>query len=540
MVWPLNRVESAMYGAMNTFAAPNSLYAQRPGMEALTSGLSHRQRYAMLDRYYRSVDLYENLALLLKESGIWKEPMKPLRNPTHAAVEFYPATLWAGSLEEVFEIVHDPRPGADAPLDSDNDKLIPAIDKIYQWSNWQQNKQEMARNMPRYGDQFLQAATRKRRNSDEVIRSYINMIDPMHVSDFDKDERGFMTYIRLDIPKTRRQSDGKKVAYVHTEVWDKDSGLFRLWETPTERFRYEEDNLDRLGTPVDEQYLEQMGIDFVPFSHGIFRSIGDERGEALIMPCIDKIDEINRSATRLHQQIFRNNKVTWVVAANMLDAANRPMPAPRMGEANSTITVGDDEMYFMPGMSSMEPMVPDLHYAEHLAILKDGMEHLEDYDLPELRYYQIHRASADSGVALRYLLTAAIDRVIEARGNADSAVVQVTQMALTLAQVNGIPGFESERIGTFEAGDFEHHFERRDVIATSASERAQTEYTRAQGAVLKKQYGYSNEQLWREAGLNEMEIDQMRSEAEREQRENPPTVADAMIDRFNRGEEADE
>lgn len=538
-----SRVARALNGAMSTFAAPNSLYAQRPGMDALTTGLPYRDLYRMLDAYYNNTDLYEALALALTDRGIWKEAMKSLRNPTHAAVEFYPATLWAGSLDDVFEIIHDPKPGTDAPLESDNDNLIPAIEQVWQWSNWSQNKQVMARNLPRYGDQFLQAATRKDRRTGEVIRAYIQLIEPEYVTDFDKDERGFMTYIRLDIPKTRRQSDGKKVAYIHTEVWDKDTGLYRLWETPDERFDANEDNLDRLGTPKEQQDIEgQMGIDFIPFAHGKFRDVGRERGEALILPCLDKIDEANRLATRLYQQLFRHNKNTMVVSANSLDSANRPVPAPRLNGTNTnTVTVGDDEIYYLPGMSTLQSMIPNLHYADHLAILQDHMEHLQDYDLPELRYYQIHRASADSGVALRYLLTAAIDRVFEARGNADAALIQANQMALTIAQVNGLSGFESARIGTFEAGDFEHHFERRDVIATSDGERAQIEFVRAQGASLKvTTLGYSKEQVQREAGLNQMEIDKMRAEKERELRENPPTVADAVTDRFNRDEEVDE
>jgi hypothetical protein len=51
-------------------------------------------------------------------------------------------------------------------------------------------------------------------------------------------------------------------------------------------------------------------------------------------------------------------------------------------------------------------------------------------------------------------------------------------MALTLGQVNGIPGFDG--LGSFDDGSFAHDFEPADIIPLSDLEEAQAEAQRAQ------------------------------------------------------------
>jgi hypothetical protein len=59
-------------------------------------------------------------------------------------------------------------------------------------------------------------------------------------------------------------------------------------------------------------------------------------------------------------------------------------------------------------------------------------------------------------------------------------LAQADAMALTLGQVNGIPGFES--VGSFDAGDFEHSFTEVDIIAVDDLEEAQADLARGQAA----------------------------------------------------------
>jgi hypothetical protein len=57
-------------------------------------------------------------------------------------------------------------------------------------------------------------------------------------------------------------------------------------------------------------------------------------------------------------------------------------------------------------------------------------------DLPELAYNRISEASDLSGRALRYMLEAAVSRLLEARGNGEAAFVRANEMCLSIGQFN--------------------------------------------------------------------------------------------------------
>jgi hypothetical protein len=124
----------------------------------------------------------------------------------------------------------------------------------------------------------------------------------------------------------------------------------------------------------------------------------------------------------------------------------------------------------LPGQSELQALVPDVNYSAHLDTLKADLEELEE-DLPELTYYRLRDTGNLSGRALQLLLSPAIDRVIEARGNVETALARADAMALTMGKQAKLEGFAD--LGSFESGDFEHSFEERDVLPLSSLETAE-------------------------------------------------------------------
>jgi hypothetical protein len=307
---------------------------------------------------------------------------------------------------------------------------------------------------------------------------YFQLIDAEYVIDpIRKDHRDYITHIRVDTP----QMDDKGKAWTYTEVWDKETQSLRIW-----RHSRGDASIADLGTPSEEVPFSAYDIDFVPFVHVAFRDIGEDRGSAAITPALDKIDEANRIATRLHQMLFRYNRPLWALSAGMMDASGRPVPAPILGSeaATDTLTLHDDTLLRLPGMASISSLVPNVNYADALVILQDMMGELEN-DLPELAYYSIRQMGNPSGRAIRLLLSDAIDRLLEVRGNAESGLIQADMMALTMMSNAGM-GIQ----GSFEQGDFLHTFAERDVIAIDGLEQAQEELAQAQAY-----------KTWREGGM---------------------------------------
>jgi len=432
--------------------------------------------YEMLEEYYLNNGLYDLVTQALHENAIWTPGMKPLRNPAHRAVEFYVSKLWPGPLQRALPIV------------ADNKKIADPIQQIWKWSNWAAQKQVAARWLSNFGDLFLKVAQKS--EAGQVTRVYLDPIKPKYVTDLDLDERGFLTYIRIDVP-TQDQ--------MHTEVWSKTRGGYRLWK----HNRAIQTPVDQLGEPTEQKDFEQLGFDFVPIVHAKFQDIGETRGIGCFVHALDKIDEANRQATRLHQILFRYNKPTNAISANAMDASGKPLPPPTITgrEASSTasgdaLKLGDDDLFTLPGMARLEQMVPNIQYDAALAILNAQMHELTD-DLPEILYYDLKDKGELSNVALKTLLGPAIDKVLEARGNAEPALIRADQMALTIAGIHQLEGFKA--LGSFDNGDLEHTFAERDVVPMSAKEKAEVIKAEVDAGIplltAMKHYGFSDDQI---------------------------------------------
>jgi hypothetical protein len=459
-----------MAGVASRFLNPQPLYGLRPAAPMAPIGrpqaLHAAEMYRVMRAYYLSNGLYDVLQDVLRRQGVWREALKPLRNPTYRVVEFHAGHLWPGAL-----------PGA-LPIETDNPDIIEPIQQVWKWSNWSSAKQVAARHLALYGDMFIKVSETADRG-----RVFLQLIEPEHVTDFDADERGVLTYVRFDMPMKRRADDGTVIAYLHTEEWSLAEDAYRVWESLTLSSTYSFPDTAELGTPKTEITISSMGIDFVPVVHAKFADIGEDRGYAAIGPALDKIDEANRQATRLAQLLFRNNNVVWALRANSVDATGRPLPPPQLSDTagttddDGTVTLGDDRVLKLPGMSQLDSLVPNINYEAALHVLQDHMVELEQ-DLPELIYYRVADMGANaSGRAVRMLLAPAISRTLEARGNAENALGRADQMALTMGQNAGLWD-----VGSYAAGDFEHCFEERDVLPNDELERAQAQ--QADGSAL--------------------------------------------------------
>lgn len=447
--------------------------------QAAQTPTSPRDWYDVLETYYSSNGLYQALREAGLASGLSGEAMRGIKNPAFRAVEFYAAHIWPGALPEALPIV------------AENRQLEPAILQLWRWSNWGAQKQPTARKYAMLGDWFEMVRTTGDFVPIEERRIWFQRIEPRHVTDFRKDDRGFLTYIRIDVPMADTDSAGAITdRWSHVEVWDKALGTRRVWRHLGESVNATIETLTGLQTT--ETIEELTGVDFIPIVHAPFRDVGDARGVGCFVPAIDKIDEVNRVATRLHQMGFRNMRNLWVSMRTGLDAANRPLPAAQLGPvmtAINSIRGGtmytkegqvkqsvDETVIDLPGATDLKSLVPQLAYADLLEVVREAMHEIEA-DLPEIQWYRLNEeGTALSGRAIRLKMAPAAQRVEEARGNAETALVRLDQMALSMGQAIGLWA----DAGSYDAGDFEHSFAERDVFPLTDIDRAEADRARAQ------------------------------------------------------------
>lgn len=435
--------------------------------------------YALLKAFYLSNGVYDELARANVTLGRATASVKALRNVIPQVVDTFGAKLWPDPLTIV----------------SENARLTDPIEKIWRWSNWRAKRRMVARWDALYGEAWIKVQADQARG-----RVWFEYLEPAYVTDFEEDPRGFVTFVRVDIPKYEENDDDARKLVTHTEVWSKDLGTYRRWQSDGDASGR---SIKTLGVPEEEEMLATFGIDFVPFVRIVFKDIGEKRGIGAVQLAIEPVVDGDVSATNLHAMLYQDAEGVWVATAAGVDANGRPIPPIQVGAAASdgqngrqsdgSIVVGKRSFWRLPGGYDLKSVVPDIDYDAALAILQDHDGHLERL-MPALSYSRISELSGGdlSGRAIRFKLTPMVDQVDEVRATALERLAQADAMALTLGQVNGIDGFSEA--GSFDAGDFEHTFEPQDIIPIGENEAAETENLQAQG--------YST---WRSAGLPDLE-----------------------------------
>lgn len=455
--------------------------------------------------------LYDNQwAFTDKSTG---ELVLGLRNPTAAAVKFHGFTTWPGSLPDALPIV------TSLPKDR-SQELTSAIHQIWTWSDWQTKKQEYARHKARDGDGLIQIATR---SSNGVIdQVYFNLVDVEHLTDFDTDQRGFLTWLRLDVPMSRRMNDGTLQRWIHTEVWDKERGDQRVWDHQQGLNAA----IDDLKVPDEINLLMDMtGTNMIPFVHGRHISEGDKRGAAAIDHALVKAFEASRMATRLHELGFIYGEPDLqITTIHTHDSQGRAIQTPRIKtNEKGVVKLGGKNLWEPPAGFHLEGVPADVQLEQLRLMLQDHLQHIQEGDLPQLAYYKLASSSRDlSGEALGHMLKPAIELAIEARGNSESELVRANQIALTMAIHHGLVYDRTKpfrNLGSYDRGDFDHRFAEREIIPMTATERAEVEKKRSETAINRQGYGWSDRALLKEDGLTEEEITLMDTERETTERE---------------------
>ena len=161
-----------------------------------TSAAFYREFYQQLKSYAANNGLYDFINHELQATRISFKDIKSLKNPANRVIEFYAALLWPG---------HDLDTAM--PILAGNDAILEPIAQVQKWSNFAINKQMAARQFATLGDMFIKCNT-KLNAAGEVTAVYQSFIDPTYVSEIETDERGFLTYLRMDIPQYEEDVHG--------------------------------------------------------------------------------------------------------------------------------------------------------------------------------------------------------------------------------------------------------------------------------------------------------------------------------------------
>ena len=425
---------------LSSFDSYGGFYAQSVVTQTPPGAAFMREYYRLLYAYYQQNGLYDFIDENLQATRSVDRVVKPLRNPAWRVAEFYATKLFPGKLEVL----------------SENDKLEEPLNFIWMHSNFDSVKQRWARWFAIFGDWFIKVNI-----DEEKTRVWLELIRPEYVTEFTTDERGYLTMIRIDVPV------GSEA--FHTEYWLKETETVQIW-------KHEEGldkELEELGTPTETfTFTEMYGDNFIPIIYQPFRDDGGGRGAGAYSAQLDKIDEVNRQATRLAQTLFRYNRALWAIETSGTDSSGRPLPAVNVAsleDGDGNVQIGDDSRLSLPAGSKLTTLVPPIDFNSALQSLESQLRELAS-DLPELTYYELSTQDKEmSGRAIHFLLDGMIGRVEQARSAADAALIRANQIALTVGQNNNV--FPS--VGNWIDGAMIHNFAERPILPRDVREEAE-------------------------------------------------------------------
>lgn len=386
--------------------------------------LEPKQLFEKLNNYYYNNSVYEGVRPD-------EDVIKGLVTPVNRSVNFFADKIIPGDLTNV-------------SISTENEQLKDAIQQVWKWGNFAAKKQVAVRQLALFGNLFFKAMV------DEK-KTWFETVDPRYVTKFKLDSRDFLTEIRIDVPIVIEDK-----AYTHTEYWSKTDNYYAIWVHQ----RGAGASLDTLGDPSDYGALVELGIDFIPFTHTKFLDSGNDWGDSCVLHALDKIDDANRLKAQLEYLAFNYGEPNMIVKSISPDG--RPAPAVKATELQKVM---GGKAYALPSNFDIGWTIQNLPYADLLEISKSTLTELEQ-DLPELKYYSIDSGQL-SGNAIKQLLSGAISRANEARGNFIQSLIRINEMCLTLGSINGLFS-----VGSYENGDFDHSIQCPEMFETTLAEKA--------------------------------------------------------------------
>lgn len=405
---------------------------------------------ARLFRYYHNAAYYHNVVYRditrsatthRYKMGLYKH-IRGIYNPVGRLVDLYVAKVYGGALD-----MESAERGA-IPLAQANDALRAAIVQVWKWSNWQTAKSLFIRYGAMMGDAVIKVVDDRSR---QQVR--LEVVHPSKVAEVERDVMGNVKLVRLEYERTDPDTGE---AYTYREEIDKEN--FRTFRN-NEPFAFFE---DKGGNPV-ASWPNEYG--FVPMVIASHKEFGLQWGACAFHNSLGKIDELNDAASLLNDQVRKTVSPVWYLAG----VAKRSDTSVSDGGNKDKIPA-----LYGPEGSQPYPMVMPLPIEDAIGNIRELLAELER-DMPELSLHRLREGGNLTAPGVRTAYGDAIDRIKEARGQYDSALVRAQQMAVAIGGYNRYDGFAGFNLQSYERGQLEHYIAERPVIddALSLSERVE-------------------------------------------------------------------
>lgn len=374
-----------------------------------------------------------------------------LYNPVAEVVDLY-QHVFGGEFVPSDVVDREDEP-TDIRASARNPLVLPALDRVWQWSNLNVVKQQVCRLAALHGTVGLRVVAV---NDPDPLRRrvYLKPEHPRLITDAEQDARGNVTAIILEYEVTRGIGDDQRIVSVREEL-TKDE--FRVYEGSGASF----------GTPT-QRAPNALGV--VPYVLLRHQDVGDLFGLNAFYRARSPIDRLNALMTHVNTQIAEHVKVDWFIAA--------------AGAAPTRLELtGRNVIYVDTSKSTQTPtvqaLVAPLSLADSISQAELLIRQIENR-LPELKATSGVYLSGQSGETIAQLRAPAEHRLGLARAGYEDALIRVQQIALSWGVMLSLwdlgtgTGSREAADAAYRQGLEDHHLNRRPLLPPIASAAAPT------------------------------------------------------------------
>lgn len=407
-------------------------------------------RYAFYSAYYnntayRSITRFANTHK--QRHGLYKH-VRGVYNPVARLCDLYTAKVYGGSLDM------DTLEKGAIPIAQADDTLREAIRQVWQWSNWGTQKSTYVRTGANLGDVGLWIV-------DDTANARVRMevIHPAKIKDVIYDDADNVKSVTLEYTRQDAElNNGKQFTYKMVA----DGEHFATYMNG-ELYAYSD------GMPAE--WSNDYG--FVPMVVARHKVLPDVTwGASAFHSSIAKIDEMNDAASLLNDQIRKVVNVIWYFAGVAAGSDLSISGQLDDGTSSSDPTARRDKLPAIYGPKDSAPtaMIAPLDIANTAANIQNMLSEIER-DMPELSLHRIRENGQMTAPGIRAGYNDAIDRIVEARGQYDDALMRAQQMAVSIGAYRRLDGFTAYNLNSYERGDLDHYIAERPVIEDMLSKQ---------------------------------------------------------------------
>jgi len=335
-------------------------------------------------------------------------------------------------------------------VDGDGKALRGAIAKVWEWSNWQQEKDVVTLRGAVLGDSFI-----KIMDDPERKKAYMMPVHPNTVKELTIDHWGNVKAYTIEETRLHPRNNVDQVKYREEAIRDGDSVVYKT---------YLNDSLYAWSDDGKAEWTVDYG--FVPLVFIRHRHVGLPWGWAEMHAGLPMFREVDDQASLLNDQIRKMVNAPWLFAGvNAPGAGNVQMNTSTPTDNNPEAGREETPALYGPAGATAFPLVAPLDITATATNIKDMLAKLER-DFPELSDDLANAGGDVSGRALRINRQPIIDRVEQRRPNYDAPLVRAHQMAVAIAGWRGYDeAFTGFDLDSFGAGKLAHAIGERPVYA---------------------------------------------------------------------------